>query len=143
MGSDGKRMPPRRGAAPGVRGTGRIGMCWRTGADAERGMVTAELAIGLLTAAMAAAVAVFMVSLVMVQTRCGDTAAAMARQLARGDDRAAALARGTAPQGARVEVGHSASAVQVVVSVDEHLGRFGPFHLVGSAQAVLEPGVQP
>lgn len=110
---------------------------------AHRGMVTAELAIGLLVAAVVATGAAFVVSLVAVQTRCGDTASAVARQLARGDAQAAEQARAGAPRGARVEVQHTSTAVQVRVEVDESLGHFGPFRLSGSAQAVLEPGVQP
>lgn len=109
----------------------------------QRGMITVELAIGLLVVALAMAVAAFTVSLIAVQTRCGDTAAAVARQLARGDATGAAGARATAPRGARVQVASTSSTVTVTVSVDESLGRLGPFHLAARSEAVLEPGVQP
>ena len=109
----------------------------------DRGMVTVELAIGLLTMAIVAVVGAFVVSMVVVQTRCGDTASAIARQLARGDEDAAARARSNAPPGAAIQVTRTRDHVRVTVGVVERLGRIGPLHLSSQAEAALEPGVLP
>ena len=106
-------------------------------------MVTVELAIGLLTVALVTVVAAFVVSAVVVQTRCADTAASVARQLARGDEAAAARARSNAPGGAVVSVTTGNDRVRVTVSVEERLGRLGPVRLSSRAEAALEPGLVP
>lgn len=115
-----------------ARGTRRRG---------QRGMVTAELAIGILTTAIVLGIACWVVSLVVLQTHCADTASQVARQLARGDTKAADEARGRAPKGARTVVQHGAGTVRVAVDVDSSWGRIGPVHLKGEATAHLEPGV--
>lgn len=63
----------------------------------ERGMVTAELAVGLLALSVVVVIAVWTVGLVVVRTQCSDVAAQVARQLARGDQQQADAARGRAP----------------------------------------------
>lgn len=107
----------------------------------QRGMVTAELAIGILTTAIVMGIASWVVSLVVLQTHCADTASQVARQLARGDQKAAAQARARAPEGARTVVRRANTMVTVTVDVDSSWGRIGPVHLRGEATAHLEPGV--
>ena len=107
----------------------------------ERGMVTAELAIGVMVCVSLVVAGVWAVMLVVSQTRCGDVAAEMARQLARGDQQAAERARGGAPAGSRVAIDHVGGRVVVSVSADSSLGRLGPVHLKASAAADVEPGV--
>jgi hypothetical protein len=80
-------------------------------------MVTAELAVTTLTAFTLLVMMCWAISLVVVQLRCVDTAAAVARQAARGD--AAGVARATAngPRGAKVMVQRQAGLVTVTVRV--------------------------
>lgn len=106
----------------------------------QRGMVTAELAVGLVTASMALVIACWVVNLVVVQTTCGDVAAQMARQLARDDDKAAAQARQRAPEGARVTIEKGSSTVTVTVAVQQRLGELGPVQVQGRAVADMEEG---
>jgi hypothetical protein len=103
-------------------------------------MVTFELAVGLLSAAVLATALVWGISLVGEHIRCADTAAAVARFTARGDARAAALAAEEAPEGAQVEVLETAEAVKVTVSVAARMGRLGPIRLSASAVMPKEPG---
>lgn len=109
----------------------------------QRGMVTAELAVGMLAAGMVAVMACWVVGLVVLQTRCADVASQVARQVARGDQQAADEARGRAPSGAKVDVRKGGATVTVVVDVDSSLGRLGPVHLTGRAIADMEPGQTP
>ncbi len=109
----------------------------------DRGMVSVELAIGVLVMMLVALVGAFVVSMAVVQSRCADTASAVARQLARGDHRAADRARATAPRGATVRVLTSPGAVTVSVGVIERLGRIGPVRLTATARAAVEPGAAP
>lgn len=115
----------------------------RRASRGQRGMVTAELAIGILTTAILMGLACWVVSLVVLQTHCADTASQVARQLARGDTAAAVEARGRAPRGARTIVQRARGEVTVRVDVDSSWGRVGPVHLRGEATAHLEPGVTP
>lgn len=101
----------------------------------QRGMVTFELAIGMLSAALVATVLGWAVSLLMVQARCTDVAGQIARQLGRGDQEAAAQIVPLAPVGAQVEVTSADGLVTVRVAVDERLGIIGPVTVVGSATA--------
>lgn len=89
----------------------------RTAAGGERGMVTAELAVTTLTAFTLLVMMCWGISLVVLQMRCIDTAAAVARQTARGDDAAVSLARSKAPAGARVTVSERPGLVTVTVRV--------------------------
>jgi len=106
-------------------------------------MVTVELAVGLLTLAVVTLLGAFAVSAVVVQTRCGDTASAVARQLARGDEAGADRARAGAPVGAVIHVSRSSARVSVTVETTRRFGRLGPLHLSSHAEAALEPGVLP
>ena len=82
-----------------------------------RGMVTAELAVTTLTAFTLLVMMCWAISLVVVQLRCVDTAAAVARQTARGDEAGVARATGNAPRGAKVTVQRRPGLVTVTVQV--------------------------
>jgi len=112
----------------------------RAGHRCERGMVTAELAVGLLSAALITAVLAWTLSLVALQARCEMTATAIARQVARGDDAAAASARSAGPAGADVSISRGASIV-VHVSARSSWGPIGPIEVAGRAELIPEPGV--
>ena len=118
---------------------------WQVGRDgraapvSERGMVTVELALGLLVAAGVALVLGWVVSLVSLQTACADTASQVARQLARGDDQAAADAEGNAPAGAVVTTNTDVGTISVEVRLEASLGPIGPVPLRGAAVIAMEP----
>jgi hypothetical protein len=82
-----------------------------------RGMVTAELAVTTLTAFTLLIMMCWGISLVVIQLRCIDTAAAVARQAARGDQAGVASATGNAPRGAKVAVQRRPGLVTVTVRV--------------------------
>ncbi len=116
----------------------RGGRCPRSG----RGMVTAELAVAILAALSLFLLLCWGIVLVVQQLRCVDTAAAVARQEARGDRQAAAAARSQAPDGARIQVRRRPG--QVVVRVDVRVAPLGPGRLsvplTAEAAVVPEPG---
>ena len=105
----------------------------------DRGMVTFELAVGVLSAAVVAALMCWLISLVGLQTACGDVAAQVARQMARGDSAAADAVIREAPRGAKVTTTEGAGQVQVRVDVDARWGQLGPVHLTGRAVLPKEP----
>ncbi len=82
-----------------------------------RGMVTAELAVATLAAFALLIMMCWGISLIATQVRCGDTAAAVARQVARGDQAATEKARAAAPRGATVRVERGSNLVTVTVRV--------------------------
>lgn len=108
----------------------------------DRGMVTVELAVGLLTASLAVAVACWVVMLVVLQGRCEQVAGQVARQVARADDKAADEAKRRVPAGGRVEVSTTDRQVRVVVDAASSFGPIGPVRVTGRAVADLEPGVR-
>ena len=94
-------------------------------------MVTAELAVTTLTAFTLLVMMCWGISLVVLQLRCIDTAAAVARQTARDDEAGIAQARSRAPDGAKITVQQSGLLVTVTVQVsarpladwlDRHVG---------------------
>lgn len=101
-------------------------------------MVTFELAVGTLSAVVVTALLAWGIGLVALQARCHDTAAQIARQLARGDQAAAqeALARG--PQDASMTVDDKDGNVSVVVRVAARFGAVGPVDVRGGAQMPRE-----
>jgi hypothetical protein len=115
-------------------------------------MVTAELAVATLAAGVMLIMLSWGIFLITVQLRCMDSASAVARQIARGDDAAAAAARGRAPEGAGFELSESSELVivKVRVSVRPFAFRSGaaPAHRSGlravklgaEARVVPEPG---
>ncbi|MDO4412727.1 TadE family type IV pilus minor pilin [Cutibacterium sp.] len=103
-------------------------------------MVTVEMAVSLITAALVVVASCWVVGLVVVEDACRTTAAQIARQVARGDDASARQAEKHAPTGARVSTTTSGGWVEVTVQVDRFLGRLGPVHLRGQARSPMEPG---
>ncbi len=80
-------------------------------------MVTAELAVATLAALVLLGMMLWGIFLVVVELRCVDTAAAVARQEARGDTRGVRMARAAAPPGASVTTSTRAGVVTVTVRV--------------------------
>jgi hypothetical protein len=107
-----------------------------------RGMVTAELAVATLAALALLTMMCWGVYLVVIQLRCTDTAAAVARLLARGDRAAAARAQAAAPPGATVVVERRPSLVAVTVRVQAKptAGWLISVPLEARAEVVPEPG---
>ncbi|MCL2652723.1 MAG: hypothetical protein FWD63_02915 [Propionibacteriaceae bacterium] len=105
----------------------RIGRFW------ERGMVTAELAIGILSATMVALCLAWGINLLVVHTECADAAAQIARAEARGDAPASTQARGHTPPGAVINVDQTGSQVVVTVGVSVSFGHIGSVDVFGSA----------
>jgi hypothetical protein len=102
-------------------------------------MVTFELAVSILSAAILASILAWGISLSITYIRCADVAAQMARYSARGDETLAAKAEANAPEGANVVVTRDGDFVHVEVAVDEWFGLLGPIHLVGQADQLREP----
>ncbi|MDU7717003.1 TadE family type IV pilus minor pilin [Cutibacterium avidum] len=103
-------------------------------------MVTVEMAVSLITAALVVVASCWVVGLVVVEDTCRTTAAQVARQVARGDTASARQAERHAPTGAQVSTRSSGGWVEVTVQVDRSLGRLGPVHLRGQARSPMEPG---
>jgi hypothetical protein len=106
-----------------------------------RGMVTAELAVTTLAAFALLTAMCWGIYLVVTQLRCVDTAAAIARQAARGDTIAVAKAKAAAPAGATIAINERPSLVTVTVRVRARpLGRWlVAVPLEARAQVVPEP----
>lgn len=109
---------------------------------AERGMVTAELAVATLAALTVMLMLCWMVFVVIMQLRCVDTAAEVARQAARGDAAAVRRAERDAPIGARVTVRSTGPVTVVDVRLDARppLPNLPKVPLSARAQVVNEPG---
>jgi hypothetical protein len=124
--------------------------------QAEQGMVTAELAVATLAAAALMIMLSWGIFLITIQLRCMDTAAAVARQTARGDTAAVVAARSRAPRGAVIEVIKTPTLVRVDVRVSVRPFRWatgagansghdfgsglGSVDVHANAQVVPEPG---
>ena len=106
---------------------------------ASRGMVTAELAIGLLSAALATIALCWTVGLATLHIRCADVAAQVARYAARGDDAGATAAKSRAPANATIEMNDNGTSITVTVRAQSTLGRIGPVTMSGSATMPKEP----
>jgi len=106
---------------------------------ASRGMVTFELAVGILSAALVATMLCWMVSLVTLHIRCADAASQVARSAARGDQAGVAQAESRAPAGAQVQINQADGVVTVTVSAQSSLGVIGPVTMTGVATMPLEP----
>jgi hypothetical protein len=107
-----------------------------------RGMVTAELAVATLAALTLLLAMLWGIYLVVLQLRCVDTAAAVARQAARGDAAGVRLARAQAPAGAQVSVLTRAEVVTVSVRLRTRspAAGLGSVTLQAGAQVPKEPG---
>jgi hypothetical protein len=102
-------------------------------------MVTAELAVTTLTAFTLLIMMCWGIYLVIMQVRCIDTASAVARQAARGDQTALAHAKAMAPQGAQVTVQRRPELVTVTVRVMAQPLARGLAAVPLSAQAAVVP----
>ena len=111
----------------------------RDGDSTARGMVTMELAVGILAAAMVAILLCWMVGLVTLHIRCADAASQVARYAARGDEAGVTAAEQRAPSGARVEIDRAGGTVTVTVSAQSSLGAIGPITMTGTAAMPQEP----
>ena len=94
--------------------------CWawaerRRGVSADRGAITAELALALPLLLALTAGLVWLLAVAVAQVRTVDAAREAARAVARGDDAGAAVALGErgAPQGVRLSVTRSGERVVV------------------------------
>lgn len=108
---------------------------------AARGMVTAELALGVLAAAMLLVALCWGLAIAVLQVRCMDTAAQTARQAARGDHAAVARARADAPAGSEVRIRTVGDDVVVEVDLSARpIAKLPAVHLHARAETALEPG---
>jgi len=103
-------------------------------------MVTAELAIGILSATMVAIVLCWGIHLLAIQTECADIAAQAARAQARGDQAMLAQTHRHAPKDATFNVDATGSEVRVSVSVPESFGHVFTINITGRAVMPKEPG---
>jgi hypothetical protein len=111
--------------------------------DAERGMVTAELAVTTLAAFALLTMMCWGIYLVVTQLRCVDAAAAVARQAARADSAAVTKAKAGAPSGAVITIQKRPNLITVTVHVTARpLGRWlAAVPLEARANVVPEPGI--
>ncbi|MCW2811334.1 MAG: hypothetical protein JWP61_1792 [Friedmanniella sp.] len=105
----------------------------------ERGMVTAELAVATLAALAVLLMMLWGIWLVMLQVRCIDTAAAVARQAARHDEPQEARAVAAAPAGATVTVSRTPRLITVTVRLRAQPFAQGLPVVPLSAQAAVIP----
>jgi len=104
-------------------------------------MVTLELAVSILSAAMIAVVMCWGIHLIAVQTECSDIAAQVARAEARGDSKASSEARKRAPSDAVINVRTTGNGVVTVqVSVQARFGSVISMKVTGRAVMPVEPG---
>jgi len=103
-------------------------------------MVTAELAIGILSTTMLAIGLCWGISLIVVHTECADAAAQIARAEARGDVDATVQARQHVPNGATIAIDHTDGQVGVTVSVPVSLGHVLRIQVSGMAVMPKESG---
>lgn len=105
----------------------------------QRGMVTAELAVGFVVGTLVLLAGLWGITAIIWQVRCLDTAAMVARQLARDDHAAAQRALAGAP-GARADVRFSMSEVAVRLTWESpSFGLLPELPLQATATARREP----
>ena len=104
-------------------------------------MVTAELAVAILAALSLAVLLCWGVFLLVMQLRCVDAAASIARQEARNDRTAVSAARRAAPEKSFVRVNRRAREVTVTVTltVDPFVRGLAVVPLRAESTVVLEP----
>lgn len=105
-------------------------------------MVTVELAVGMVTATLLTVTLAGVVLLGVAQAACARTSSEIARQLSRGDDRAAGVAEDGAPAGSLVDVRELPDGVDVRVSTPVEILGVGPFTVSARRWAVWEPGAR-
>ncbi|NYE71616.1 TadE family type IV pilus minor pilin [Microlunatus parietis] len=108
----------------------------------DRGMVTAELAVSILAALALLSLLSWGIGLIVLQLRCGDTAAEVARQAARGDEAGIARAKRDAPDGSVIMIDKSGDTTIVTVRLEARpMSALVPaVPLTASAEVVTEPG---
>lgn len=106
----------------------------------QRGMVTVEIAIGMIFLTLVTGFLVWIVCLFSLQARCQDSATLIARQIARGDTAAAEEAKNTAPEDATVTVTTKADDVLVEVNAEYRFGTLQAVPVAGKAVITKEPG---
>lgn len=106
----------------------------------EQGMVTAELAVGILVACLISLALAWCISVLGTQIKCSDSAAAIARQYARNDQDNVQAALDNAPAGAIVEVARDGQLVAVTVEVERSISGFS-MKVTGAAKVLAEPAV--
>ena len=116
--------------------------------SADRGAVTAELAVALPALVVATVLLMWLVGVAAAHVRCADAVREAARALARGDGpaRAEAIAADTAPAGwamtSRTYDGLVQVTVRATVRPPGSLGHLVPSStVIASASALLEPDV--
>ena len=104
-------------------------------------MVTAELAVTILAAFSVLVMMAWAVHVIVLQVRCADVAAAVARQAARHDRAAESRTRAAAPAGASITVSRGPGLVSVSVQVTARPGApwLPGIPLRAKAEAVPEP----
>lgn len=109
---------------------------------AERGMVTIELAIGLVTALTVAVFLTWIILLGVAQAKIQETSSQIARLSSRGDSAAVAKAIKDAPSRAKVTVGRSAGNIDVKVTLPVSFLNVGEVVLSANSNYPVEPGVK-
>ena len=99
-----------------------------------------ELAVGMVTATLLAVTLAGVVLLGVAQAACASSE--IARQLSRGDDRAAQAAEDNAPAGSLVDVHELPDGVDVKVSTPVDVLGVGPFVVSSRRWAAWEPGAR-
>ncbi|OYN92639.1 TadE family type IV pilus minor pilin [Parenemella sanctibonifatiensis] len=110
----------------------------------QRGMVTAELALGTLALAIVMVLLGCLLRIVFIQIDLTTTATEVARQYARGDEVTAQRAARDRPAGAAVDLERGAGEVVVVVSMAVPLlpgTEILPVPISATARVPVEPGV--
>lgn len=107
-------------------------------APGARGMSTVELAVGLVTVTVLAAVLITLTMLGVAQAGVAESSAQIARQLARGDQQAARQASERAPGSVRVE--QRSGGVSVTVVAEAPVLGIGKVPVTATAWAAYEPG---
>lgn len=115
----------------------------RSRSRAERGSVTAEIAVALPSLALVLGIALAAVQAAAAHLACVDAARLGARALARGDSDATALSliSNVAPERAEADISEDAGFARVLVRAPVALGPGieAPFEVTGEAAIPMEP----
>lgn len=123
---------------------GRVGWFGRRRARREqRGMVTVEFAIGLVTLVTLVSVLVGLVLLGVAQSGIQTVSSELAKHLSRGDDALAEKTREKAPDRARIEIERAEAGVRVTTHMEIPILNLGAIPLEAVAWAHWEPGIGP
>lgn len=109
----------------------------------ERALVTVELAIGFLTAAILATCLAGISLLGVAQATVSESSAQLARQAARSDEAALRAARARAPEGAVIDVLRGSDGVTATVTMAVEVPAVGPVEVAATSWAAYEPGAGP